>query len=188
MKLSRSLTALLILFISAQSAMGQGAAAPAQSQACAEFVGQFYNWYLAKEDELMKGNSQKSALEVSLVEKKSSFSPGLVKALNEDLAASRKSPGEIVGLDFDPFLDAQDLGERYLVGKATPKDDHYWVEVFGVWGGKKSAKPDVVPELVLENGHWIFINFHYENTGIPVNENLVSILQELKKSREKDSK
>ena len=58
----------------------------------------------------------------------------------------------------------------------------------GVVGGKKSAKPDVVPELVFESGHWIFINFHYDGAGIPVNENLMSILQELKKSREKDGK
>jgi hypothetical protein len=60
-----------------------------------------------------------------------------VKGLKEDLAASKKSPGEIVGLDFDPFLNAQDIAERYLVGKITPKGDHYWVEVFGVWGGRK---------------------------------------------------
>jgi hypothetical protein len=39
-----------------------------------------------------------------------------------------------------------------LVGKITPKGDHYWVEVFGVWGGQKNSNPDVVPELAFENG------------------------------------
>lgn len=186
MKLFENLAAfVLILVAGVQNAGGQGTAAPAPSQACAEFVGQFYNWYLAKETALMKENSRKMALEVALVEKKSSFSPGLVKALKEDLAASKKSPGEIVGLDFDPILDAQDLGERYLVGKVMPKGDHFLVEVFGIWGGKKNAKPDVVPELVFEKGHWIFVNFHYDSAGIPENENLLSVLQELKKSREK---
>ena len=36
-------------------------------------------------------------------------------------AAYKKSPEEIVGLDFDPFLNAQDIAERYLVGKIIPK-------------------------------------------------------------------
>jgi hypothetical protein len=136
----------------------------------------------------MKSNSRESALEVTLREKRSSLSPELVKGLKEDLAASKKSPGEIVGLDFDPFLNAQDIAERYLVGNVTPKGDHYWVEVFGVWNGQKNSNPDVIPELAFENGHWIFINFHYGKTDIPVNENLVSILQVLKKDRQKSAK
>jgi hypothetical protein len=62
------------------------------------------------------------------------------------------------------------------------------VEVFGFWNGKKNAKPDVVPELVFEKGRWIFVNFHYDSSGFPENENLVSVLQALKKSREKPGK
>ena len=112
----------------------------------------------------------------------------MAKGLEEDLAASKKSPGEIVGLDFDPFLNAQDIAERYLVGKITPKGDHYLVEVFGVWAGQKNSNPDVVPELAFENGQWIFTNFHYGKTSIPVNENLVSVPQILKKDRRKTAK
>jgi hypothetical protein len=112
----------------------------------------------------------------------------LAKGLEGDLAASKKSPGEIVGLDFDPFLNAQDIAERYLVGNVTSKGDHYWVEVFGVWNGQKNSNPDVVPEVAFENGHWIFTNFHYGKTDIPVNENLVSILEVLQKDRQKAAK
>jgi len=93
-----------------------------------------------------------------------------------------------VGLDFDAFLNAQDIPERYLVGKITPNGDHYWVEVFGVWNGQKNSNPDVVPELAFENGQWIFTNFHYGKTASPVNENLVSVLQILKKDRRKQVK
>ena len=50
---------------------------------------------------------------------------------------------------------------------------------------KESPKPDVTPELAFENGHWIFLNFHYPNTGSPNNENLLALLQQLKKERKK---
>jgi Protein of unknown function (DUF3828) len=189
MKLFASLSAVLVLLIGSSSVMGQSKdSTTTPSQACAEFVGQFYSWYIAKEAELVKANSRKSALDVSLSDKKSSFSPALVKALKEDFAAAKKSPGEIVGLDFDPILNAQDVAERYLLGKVTVKDDHYRVEVFGVWGGKKNKKPDVVPELVLEKGRWVFVNFYYVNAEHPVNANLLSVLEELKRQRQTGAK
>lgn len=155
---------------------------------CSQFVQRFYDWYLARENALTKENSQKSADDVALSEKESVFSSELVRALREDSAASKKSPGEVVGLDFDPFLNAQDVPERYMVGKARRKSDHWLVEVFGLWNGKKNSTPDVVPELVLKNGQWVFVNFHYPDSKIPINENLVSVLKELKKERDKTRK
>jgi hypothetical protein len=188
MKLSRKFIALILFCFGVGALQAQTPTTPSKPQDCGPFVQQFYNWYVAKVNALMKRNSRESALEVTLREKRSSFSPELVKGLKEDLAASKKSPGEIVGLDFDPFLNAQDIAERYLVGNITPKGDHYWVEVFGVWGGQKNSNPDVVPELAFENSQWIFTNFHYGKTDIPVNENLVSVLQVLKKDRRKKAK
>jgi hypothetical protein len=187
MKLSRTFIALILFSFGVGALQAQTPTTPSQPQDCGPFVQQFYDWYAAKENALMKRNSLESALEVALREKRSSFSPELVKGLKEDLAASKKSPDE-VGLDFDPFLNAQDIAERYFVGKITPKGDHYLVEVFGVWGGQKKSNPDVVPELAFENGQWIFTNFHYGKTDIPVNENLVSVLQILKKDRRKSAK
>jgi len=54
----------------------------------------------------------------------------------------------------------------------------YLVDVFVVRDGKKGAKPWIIPELVSKNGQWMFTNFHYEK------ENLVGVLQQLKKDRE----
>jgi hypothetical protein len=187
MKLSRTFIALILFSFGVGALQAQTPTTPSQPQDCGPFVQQFYDWYAAKENALMKSNSLESALEVALREKRSSFSAELVKGLKEDLAASKKSPDE-VGLDFDPFLNAQDIAERYFAGKITPKGDHYLVEVFGVWGGQKKSSPDVVPELALENGQWIFTNFHYGKTDIAVNENLVSVLQILKKDRRKSAK
>jgi hypothetical protein len=188
MKLSRTFIALILFCFGVGALQVQSQTAPSQPSDCGPFVQQFYNWYLARQDVLMKRNNRESALEAALRERRSSFSPELVKGLKEDLAASKKSPGEIVGLDFDPFLNAQDIAERYIVGNVARKGDHYWVEVFGVWNGQKNSKPDVIPELALENGHWIFTNFHYGKTDIPVNENLISILEVLKKDRQKTAK
>jgi Protein of unknown function (DUF3828) len=188
MKLSRTFIALLLFCFGVGALQAQTPTPSSQSEDCGHFVQQFYNWYMATETALMKRNGLGSALEVTLREKRSSLSPELVKGLKEDLAASKKSPAEIVGLDFDPFLNAQDIAERYLVGNVTPKGDHYWVEVFGVWNGQKSSNPDVVPELAFDNGHWIFTNFHYGKTDIPANENLISILEVLKKDRQKAAK
>ena len=163
-------------------------AAAEPTETCGQFVQQFYDWYLARQKTLMKENSEESAMEVALREKQSSFIPELVKALQDDLAASKKVTEEIVGLDFDPFLNAQDEPEKYVVGDVHPKCDRSLVDVFGVWNGKKNAKPDVVPELMSKDGHWIFTNFHYGKSDIPVNENLLSVLQQLKKDREKTAK
>lgn len=138
MKLSRTFIALILFSFGVGALPAQTPTTPSQPQDCGHFVQQFYDWYVAKENALTKRNSQESALEVALREKGSSFSPELVKGLKEDLAASKKSSGEIVGLDFDPFLNAQDVAERYFVGKTTPKGDHYLVEVFGIWGGRKN--------------------------------------------------
>ena len=186
MRLSRTFIAFILFCFGAGALQAQ--TPTTQPSDCGSFVQQFYNWYVAKQNALTKRNSRESALEVALRDKRSFFSPELVKDLKEDLAASKKSPEEIVGLDFDPFLNAQDIAEHYVVGNVTPKGDHYWVEVFGVWNGQKNSKPDVVPELASENGHWIFTNFHYGKTDIPVNENLVSILEVLKKDRRKTAK
>lgn len=117
--------------------------------------------------------------------KRANFSPELMRQLKEDAAAQAKVTGEIVGLDFDPILFSQNPGQRYIAGNVTPKGDRYWVDVYGVWDGKKSAKPSVVPELIYRNGKWVFVNFHYGHSKFPENENLLSVLKVLRENRKK---
>lgn len=153
-----------------------------EEQSCREFVQSFYNWYA----KLARQESKESSDDRALKLKKTNFSTEIARRLKEDADASAKSRDGIVGLDFDPFLNAQDVGERYTVGKATKKGRNYLVEVYGTWNGKKGVKPDVTPELSNQGGHWIFENFHYQKTDIPENENLLSVLSALKKDREKN--
>ena len=187
-KIIKAHVVVLIMIVSAAHLTAQSAPTASPPKGCAEFVQQFYDWYLAKAKALTNDPSQESAFEVTLREKKSSFTSALAQALKDDLEASKKSPGEIVGLDFDPFLNGQDTAEKYVAGEVRPKANHYYVDVFGVWEGKKNPKPDVVPELALVDGKWIFTNFHYGKSDIPVNENLISVLQQLKKDRDKPTK
>lgn len=180
--MSKIFQATLVLVLFVFMGDGQAAVAAEPAKECGQFVQKFYNWYVAREKALTRANSHNDVMEVAMREKRSSFSPELLKALQEDVAAAHKDPGEIVGLDFDPILNSQEEPERYVVGEVHAKGDHYLVDVFDFLEGKKSAKPWVVPELVSKNGQWIFTDFHYEKS------NLVSVLEQLKRDRDKDKK
>lgn len=150
-----------------------------QEESCNRFVQAFYDWYV-------KQTGSSGGIEATLKRRRADFRPDLVRALNEDLAASKKHPGEIVGLDFDPFLAAQDVAMRYVTGKVTQKGESYFVPVYGFWDGKKHAKPDVTPELTYQHGKWVFVNFHYaKDPKHPENENLLAVLRALRDQRRK---
>ena len=78
------------------------------------------------------------------------------------------------------FLNSQDPGDRYVVGEITRKGDRYWAAVYGIWDGKKNKTPSVVPELMFNHGRWLLLNFHYERSAYPQNENLLSLLKGLR--------
>src|ERR1700730_4417086 len=138
-------------------------------ESCRGFVLRFYDWYVPK---VLKEGSVR-ALDLALKYKGDSFDFELSRQLKEDSQAQAKVTGEIVGIDFDPFLNSQDPDERYMVGKVTLKDGRYWVEVYAVRPGMKSEKPVVMPELARKDGGWLFVNFHYPNSDRPETENLL---------------
>ena len=173
----------LFLRLAASSSSAQGTLPQDANKSCRDFVQGFYDWYVPV---ALKGG-RVTPVDRALKIKGSAFSPELAQALREDSAASAKVKDEVVGLDFDPFLNTQEPSDRYVVGNVTPKGDTYWVEIYGVTSGKKSAKPDVTPELKFKNGRWIFVNFHYGEVEHPEDENLVSILKTLRASRQKHS-
>lgn len=195
--MSKTFQVALVLFLFAVADGRQPAMAADPAVECGQFVQKFYDWYIVREKELR--DSPKDVMEVAMKEKRSCFSPELLKALQEDVTAAHKSPGEIVGLDFDPILNSQEYPGRYVVAKVHARGDFltprqqspslalsgsgqmlnvaYLVDVFDVRDGKKEAKPTVTPELVSKNGHWIFTNFHYEK------DNLLNVLEQLKKER-----
>lgn len=138
-------------------------------------VQEFYAWYVP----LALKDQKQPAFVIALKKKGSLFSPELAQALEADAAAQAKVEGEIVGLDWDPFLNSQDPADRYVTGKVTTKGDRTLVEVHGVPSGKKNATPDVIVELTLRDGRWLFTNFRSADGN-----DLLSSLKALRDSRQ----
>jgi hypothetical protein len=151
---------------------GQSASEPIRHS-----VQEFYDWYVPK----TLNESSQPAWNQALKQRVAAFSTELFHALEADSEAQVKVTGDIVGLDFDPFLGSQDPCERYQVGKITQNGSTYSVEIYGICSGKKDKKPDVVAELTQKNDRWLFVNFDYPQGG-----NLLAILKSLQKSRQKE--
>jgi hypothetical protein len=137
-------------------------------RSCRQFVQSFYDWYLPRAN-MLRGDSQSDALR----SKKSDFSQELFRALDADRQAQARST-RIVGLDFDPFLNAQFTGTKYHVGDLRFINTMCFVPVYFTSPGLNRGHSSVVPELGLQNEHWVFVNFHY---GTLKKDDLLSILR-----------
>ncbi len=153
-------------------------------QACKAFVQQFYDWYVPK----VLAAKEQRAWDIAMKEKSQDFAPDLVMQLREDSAAQDKVKDDIVGLDFDPFLNTNDPAKKYVLGNVTTHGDSCLVEVFAVNAGKRSAKPDVVAEVQRANGALRFANFHYGKSDSSPDENLLRTLKLLRDSRNSPGK
>lgn len=156
---------------------------PGIQKSCQQFVRGFYNWYAPK----AQAGGSVAASDLALKQRRALFSAELVRALREDSEAQASAHETIVGLDFDPFIHAQDTADRYATGKITIKGNTCWAEVYGIQSGKKGVTPDITPELLNKNGRWIFVNFHYPNASRPEFENLLDLLKSLRNWRRKHS-
>ena len=179
MKFAKITSCWLLFFALPYSLQAQTKGSRGVSEPLRSFVQGFYNWYVPR----ALSDNAGPASELALKYKSSVFEPQLARALREDSAAQAKSPGEIVGLDFDPFLNSQDPAERYEVGRIARKGERYRADIYGVFSGQKRKKPDVVAELLEKNGRWFFVNFHYPEDG-----DLLTVLRLLRESRQKASK
>jgi len=152
------------------------------------FVQKFYDWFGtmgALSDKITKGPDP---MEICLRHKPPYFEDKLRTAIIEDEKAQEKSPGEIVGLDFDPIANAQDTRTGFQTGNVTQIGSKFFVDVHDIKNGqiRKSvlAAPLVLTsELEKIDGQWEFINFIYpkEDGG----RNLLDILKGLKDDRAK---
>lgn len=147
------------------------------SDAVKDFAEGFYSWYVPRA--IKAGKTP--AWSVALKYKRDVFSATLFRALREDSDAQAKASGIIVGLDFDPFLNAQDPCKRYEVGTVTFQGAGYRVDIYGVCSGKKHGKPDIVAEVAHQGSSWVFTNFLYPAT----NSDLLGTLKLLRKERQK---
>jgi len=161
--------ALLLLTVTARPCAAQERA----SDSCRKFVQSFYDWYKTLSDD-------ERDCDYVLKKKPGCFSGALVQQLQQDSIDKKKVPGEWLGLDYDPFLGTDGIpAKRYVAEKVQCRGDSYLVNVHGLADGKKSVKPNVVPELKLNGKEWQFTNFHYQ-----ANDDLVKDLKRFRTQRE----
>jgi hypothetical protein len=168
----------ITLDVGADGTVAAGHRQPASDSALQHFVQRFYDWYVPVANQVNKERTS----DIALAHQPSVFDSTLANALRKDSQARDKVRGEVVGLDFDPFLAAQDPCERYVAGTPALNGAHYRVNIYGICEGKQHATPDLTAELVAQNGAWVFVNFIYTDGG-----DLLAMLKNLADDRKKHS-
>jgi hypothetical protein len=130
--------------------------ASVQAQSCQAFVQKFYDWYwnqfADKADDPKFDQKKLHSYYDTLRLNPPVLSQDLIRLIEKDIAASKAEGGDIVNLDFDPFLNSQDPQGRYLVNRAT------------VTGGTCEASIErghEIAELKGTGSTWLFVNFRY---------------------------
>jgi len=153
-----------------------GNEATSDSGGARDFVQSFYDWYVPISH---RASSDRPA-EIVLGERSSAFDSTLARELKEDSDAQSRANGDIVGLDFDPFLSAQDPCERYEVVGVRKNGESYLASVRGIGGCENHGETDVDAEVIARDGAWVFTNFHYPRLG---GSDLLTTLQKLREDR-----
>jgi hypothetical protein len=89
--------------------------APQNSSSCRQFANEFYAWYVPLTQKTGNGRPW----DLALHRKAEMSSPALFQALNLDSEAAARAKGEIVGIDFDPFVGSQDPYDHYEARHVT---------------------------------------------------------------------
>ncbi len=169
---------LLPVFL-ALPALAQPAPAPPEAEAARKAAQAFYDWYAA----MAMKSSKEPAFERALREKRAALTEDLAKALAADAAAQKAVPDDIVGLDWDPFLNAQDSHPRYAAGAVRAEGKGFLVAMHGVTGGKKGAEVLFVVEMVPKGGTFVIGNVRGPKGG-----DLMTSLKGLAEERKKMGK
>lgn len=157
----------------------QAAPQSPESSSCQRFAQQFYDWYVP-----FTQKKHLRASDVALQRKPTMFSTELLRALRIDSEAQARAKGELVGLDFDPFLGSQDPADHYEARQPRVKNGTCSV---GVWRASptdtapKMDTPEAVAELKQQNGGWRFVNFTYSVGGPDLLHQLANLRQERRK-------
>lgn len=137
-------------------------------------VDDFYGWYVPIQKQTPRADMR------AVHDRGALFSSPLVAALRADSTASAASPGAVVGLDGDPFLNAQDACDRYSSAGVAEVGGRFLVQVLGAGGCPDHTTADVTVEVTPTNGTPVFTNFIYSSRE---RDDLVSLLAYLDSTR-----
>ena len=153
--------------------------AVAQLQSPQAFVQGFYDWYTQQ-----AMNSEPGLTEAALTNTQWPMSDEIVTALKADEGAAEASPDEVVGIDFDPFLNTQESCYPYKTGKVTQANGRTRVELFGACERVHPQTPDVIAEIEPRDGKWVFVNFIYPGDPGQADSDLLTTLKTLSEERQ----
>lgn len=156
--MKRRLVTLALVILVATATAG---AAPKRPSDPAAVVTALYRYHFA----------HKLRWDLTLKNNRAAFDPALLALLDEADRKQAATPDEIVGLDFDPIVDAQDTPNGYRVGRTTREGADAIVTVAIRFG---TEHYDVRVRLAPSGGTWRITNLLYRQEG-----DLVSILKEI---------
>jgi hypothetical protein len=102
------------------------------------------------------------------------FAPTLLRMLDEDAAAQKATPSEVVGLDHDPLTNSQEGADGYTLGAPRIEQGEALVPVEIRLGEFRST---LTIRLGRAEGRWRIANIHYGQGD------LVATLKQLKALR-----
>jgi len=152
------------------------------------FVQQFYDWYKKLYNEGVTATDNVGTDVYMIKHKPQYLDDSLLKAFIEYYKAEPKEADEVVGLDFDPILDSQDIGWDYQTGKVKQVGDKFFIDIHCDTHGKPkdtilALPPIIVAEVVKKSGQWKLVNLSYpppEGKG----EDLLKMLEGYRKEAE----
>jgi len=149
-------------------------AGPPASESARKAVDDFYAWYVPMQHDTPMASMR------AIRERRTSFGADLAAALRADSAASSQSPGEVVGLDGDPFLNSQDPCEHYATTGVAEVGSRFLVQVVGSGKCEAHTNADVTVEVTPANGRLLFTNFVYSARD---KDDLIATLADLATAR-----
>lgn len=136
------------------------------------FVSRFIADYFAVTEEPTPADSvRRAAINARLL-------PALRRALAADRAAQMDAEGVIVGLDFDPFLAAQDPCDTYAPREAAMVDGRVHVAVYCTSGWGHPLMPEAIYVLERQGTRFLIADILYPGSGV-----LTDILEHLARDR-----
>ena len=155
------------ILAAAAAVQGCGAAAKPASPDAASVVNALYQDHFAHEQNWERTYQRQRAL----------FAPELAALLDADAQAAAANADEVVGLDFDPLTDAQEMMTRFRVAPIMHEGDRATV---GVELLLDTARTNVRLDLARSGAVWRVTNIRYAHGD------LVSLLRRLAADRLRD--
>lgn len=134
------------------------------------FVQGFYDWYVPLYNKFVPGKpNQIPSEKLALTRKKDCFDTKLFNALYGYYnTPTPKGAEDVLGIDMDPFLAAQDNGASYTVTQVKSKGNNFLLSIttepdYQPKGAKSKANSPVIVEVTKVNGHWKLTDLWYDN-------------------------